>query len=40
MMKINAKITLKAWRLGCCFRDPATLERYSHDLLHAGLPPS
>jgi adenylate cyclase len=40
MMKINPTITLKAWRLGHCFRDPAILERYSLDLLQAGLPPS
>ena len=40
MMKINPTITLKAWRLGYCFRDPAILERYSLDLLQAGLPPS
>ena len=40
MMKINPKIRLKAWRLGYCFRDPATLERFSLDLLQAGLPPS
>jgi len=37
MMKINPTITLKAWRLGYCFRDPAILERYSLDLLQAGL---
>ena len=40
MMKINPAITLKAWRLGYCFRDPATLEGYSPDLLQAGLPAS
>jgi TolB-like protein len=38
MMKINPAITLKAWRLGYCFRDPATLEGYSPHLLQAGLP--
>jgi len=37
MMKINSKIRLKAWRLGYCFRDTAILERYSLDLLQAGL---
>ena len=40
MIKINPTITLKAWRLGYCFRDPASLEGYSLDLLQAGLPPS
>ena len=40
MMRINPTITLKAWRLGYCFRDPAILERYSLDLLQAGLPSS
>ena len=38
MMKINPRITLKAWRLGYCFRDPAILKRYSLDLVQAGLP--
>ena len=40
MMKINPRITLKTWRLGYCFRDPAILKRYSLDLVRAGLPPS
>ena len=40
MMKINPTITLEAWRLGYCFRDPAILKRYSLDLLQAGLPQS
>ena len=40
MIKINPTITLKAWRLGYCFRDPAILEGYSLDLLQAGLPES
>ena len=38
MMKINPAITLQAWRLGYSFRDPAILERYSLDLVQAGLP--
>ena len=38
MMKINPTITLKSWRLGYCFRDPAILKRYSLDLLQAGVP--
>ena len=40
MMKINPTITLQAWRLGYSFRDPATLDRYSLDLVQAGLPQS
>lgn len=38
MMKINPAITLQAWRLGYSFRDPAVLDRYSLDLVQAGLP--
>jgi len=38
MMKINPAITLRAWRLGYSFRDPAILDRYALDLVQAGLP--
>ena len=37
MMKINPAITLQAWRLGYSL-DPAILDRYSLDLVQAGLP--
>jgi adenylate cyclase len=38
MLKINPAITVQAWRLGYSFRDPAILDRYSLDLVQAGLP--
>jgi adenylate cyclase len=38
MNKINPAITLRAWRLGYSFRDPAILERYYPDLVQAGMP--
>jgi adenylate cyclase len=38
MMKINPAITLQAWRLRYCFRDPAILDRCSLDLVQSGLP--
>jgi len=39
MLKINPTITLQTWRFGYSFRDPATLDCYSIDLMQAGLPP-
>ena len=38
MMKINTTITLQRWRFGYSFRDPGILDRYSLDLVKAGLP--
>jgi adenylate cyclase len=38
MMKINPAITLQAWRLRYCFRDPAILDRFTLDLVQSGLP--
>ena len=38
MMKINTTITLQRWRFGYSFRDPGILDRYSLDLVQAGLP--
>jgi hypothetical protein len=38
MMKINPAITLKVWRLGYSFRDPAILDRLALDLVQSGLP--
>ena len=38
MMKLNPAITLRAWRLGYSFRDPAILDRCALDLVEAGLP--
>ena len=38
MLKINPAITVRAWRLGYSFRDPAILDRYALDLVQAGLP--
>jgi hypothetical protein len=38
MMRINPGITLQAWRLAYSFRDPAILDRYSLDLVQAGVP--
>jgi tetratricopeptide (TPR) repeat protein len=38
MIKVNPAITLKDWRLGYSFRDPAIVDRYSPDLLQSGLP--
>ena len=38
MMKVNTAITLRAWRLGYSFRDPAILDHYALDLVQAGLP--
>ena len=38
MMKINPAITVQAWRLAYSFRDPAILDRYSLDLVQAGVP--
>jgi hypothetical protein len=38
MLKINPAITLRAWRLGYSFRDPAILNRLALDLAQSGLP--
>ena len=38
MMKLNPSITLPTWRLGYSFQDSATLDRFTLDLVQAGLP--
>jgi tetratricopeptide (TPR) repeat protein len=38
MLKVNPTITVKAWRQGYSFRDPAFLDLYSLDLERSGLP--
>jgi adenylate cyclase len=38
MMKLYPAVTLQAWRQGYSFRDPAILDRFSLDLVQAGLP--
>jgi adenylate cyclase len=38
MLKVNPTITVKAWRQGYSFRDPAILDCYSPDLERSGLP--
>jgi tetratricopeptide (TPR) repeat protein len=38
MMKLNPAITVRGWRRGYSFIDPAILERCSLDLAQAGLP--
>jgi adenylate cyclase len=38
MTSINPTLTLQTWRLVYSFRDPGLLDRYSLDLMKAGLP--
>jgi tetratricopeptide (TPR) repeat protein len=37
-MKTNPEMTVRGWRLGYSFRDPAILDQCSRDLLELGLP--
>ena len=38
MMRVKPSLTATRWRLGYGFRDPELLDRYSLDLVQAGLP--